>query len=156
MIVNGTTYHEETPEAVTRILENARTQGWRLRIWYGDAKTGRSWEEEWDVVGRIARSSGPMRVPILLAATNSIGGPALLDQCILKIVKTDNKLVLYQHPKFKQPHYTVTKSTLEGYTSEVLRDGKTAVARFRSPDGAQRWIDFMYGKAMSKGGKRAK
>ena len=33
---SGTAYHQDTPERVCEILENARTSGTRLQIYYGD------------------------------------------------------------------------------------------------------------------------
>jgi hypothetical protein len=74
-----THFHTETPPAVRRILESARQSGTRLRVFYGDAKTGAPWLEESDVLGRIGRSMGPVRVPLILARANSSGGPALLE-----------------------------------------------------------------------------
>ena len=40
---DGTAYHADTEEAIVYLLQNARTSGTRLRIHYGNAKTGQAW-----------------------------------------------------------------------------------------------------------------
>ena len=150
-IVNGTTYHKDTPEAVIRVLENARQTGTRLRIWYGDRETGRDWLEEWDVIGYIRRSMGPVCIPILIYNTRSYGGSGLLEHCILKIAETKSKRVLYQAPNYQPPSlttYTPPKSMLdEGYTTAVYRDNVN-VANFKTQRKAENYVAFMLGKRM--------
>jgi len=55
-----------THPEVCRILERARKSGVQLRLFLGDTQTGRDWMEENDVVGRIGRSTGQMKVPLLI------------------------------------------------------------------------------------------
>lgn len=50
-VVNGTSYHAETPAAVIEVLERARQNRTRLHVSYGDAATGKDWLEEWDIAG---------------------------------------------------------------------------------------------------------
>ena len=144
-IVNGTFYHEDTQAAVIDILENARRTGSRIRLSYGDTETGRDWLEEWDVEGTIARSTGPVKVPILLARRTSSGGPALLEHCILKIRQAGKGgRVLYRHPSHRTPVFTVQPSSVTGYGAEVLADGQVH-ARFKTVPQANRWIAKMTG-----------
>ena len=57
-----------TAPEVIKLLERYRKDGERqLRLWLGDPSTGRDWCDEYDVVGRIGRSMGPVRVPLLIA-----------------------------------------------------------------------------------------
>ena len=105
-VVNGTSYHADTSKRVIDIIERARANSWRLRLYLGDAKTGRDWNEHYDVTGRIGRSSGPVKVPILLHNSQSIGGGAILDHCIVRIRhanKRDGKFDLYRHTKYHNP-----------------------------------------------------
>ena len=44
---------EREMEKVMFALENSRQTRKRVRIWYGDVDTGRSWNEEYDVVGAV-------------------------------------------------------------------------------------------------------
>ena len=144
-IVNGTYYHENTPTAVISVLERARQNGTRIRLSYGDTESGRDWLEEWDVEGRISRSMGPVKVPILLARSTSIGGPALLEHCILKIRQTGKGgRILYRYPQHYLPLFTVRPSSVPGYQAEVLADGQVH-ARFRTTAQANRWITTMTG-----------
>jgi len=102
-IINDTAYNKDTPDAVIKILENNRSghRGERLRLWYGDPKTGKDWEEVYDVEGYIGRSTGLIKVPLLIHNSRSMGGPALLDDNIIKIAETKGShRVLYEHPKY--------------------------------------------------------
>jgi hypothetical protein len=103
VIVNGTTYHDDTPRAVIDVIEGARGSGQRLRFHWGDVTTGQDWGDRHDVAGRIGRSMGPTKVPLLLHNVRSIGGGAILDHCIVKITTSAGGHVLYQHPKYTPP-----------------------------------------------------
>lgn len=109
MWVQGTTYHDDTPQEVIRILECARLakfalygQPYRLRLFYGDAKTGQAWGDV--ETGYIGRSMGPVRIPIVRYNCLSVGGPGILDNCIVRIEKARKEhgqtVVLYQHPGY--------------------------------------------------------
>jgi hypothetical protein len=100
--VNGTSYNEKTNKKVIEILERARKEGLRLKFAFGDTITGRDWEETHGVTGYIGRSSGNIKVPILLNNRRSLGGAALLDHCIIKIEYANKKRggILYMHPDY--------------------------------------------------------
>jgi hypothetical protein len=127
--VDGTAYHEETPRSVIGILERfrkARTAGIltsvpRLRLYYGDQRTGKDWGEVCDTTGYIGRSTGEVKIPILLHNRLSIGGTGILDHCIVKIEYANKKDggVLYQHPTY---HKTEDTPTLE-LALNVCRNG---------------------------------
>lgn len=104
-IVKGTAYHEETPDAVIEIIEEAlhSNRTIRLRFCFGDTDTGKDWCEENYTLGYIGRSSGEIKVPLLLESRKSSGGGSLLDHCIVKIdKKKDNQMYqeVYRHPKY--------------------------------------------------------
>ena len=152
MLLKGLTFNNKTPLLVAKIIaEHART-GKRLRFWFGDIETGRSWEEEWDTVGHIGVSGGPQKVPLLMHQSNSHCGPAILTDCVIKIVDTKTKRTLYVHPLFHQPRYKIVKSEEPGYVSAVTANG-VVVANFKTVDKAQRFVAFMDGTTMSKGGR---
>lgn len=110
-VVNGTAYHEETNDRVIEILENARQNGTRIRIWYGNTETGRNWMDVFDTVGRIGRSTGMYKIPLLIKTERSTGGMAILDNCIVKI--TIDKQTVYQHPKFHTPEMEIREASEE-------------------------------------------
>jgi hypothetical protein len=102
-IVDGTAYHIDTPDIVVKILEDNRKnhRGKRLRLWYGNSKTGEDWEESYATTGYIGRSTGLVKIPLLIHDTRGWGGPGLLDDTIIKIAETkEPHRVLYQHPDF--------------------------------------------------------
>src|SRR5438105_3695918 len=99
-IVAGTSYDERTPDAVIRVLENARQNRTRLHISLGDTGTGLDWLEEFESHGYVGRSMGPVKVPLLIANRRSTGGGAILDHCIVRIRESAGGRVLYQHPQY--------------------------------------------------------
>lgn len=103
-IVNGTHYAEATSQDVVDVLEEARANQSRIRIYYGNTLTGCDWQEDYDVTGRLSRSTGPVKVPILLYRINAICGPAILDHCIVRIRIANRQKArdrnLYVHPKY--------------------------------------------------------
>jgi len=99
---NGTSYHSETKVLIVTMLEIARKHRIRLVLDYGDVLTGKSWNEVYDITGYIGRSTGTVKIPILLYNSRSKGGGAILDQCIIKISESKGKKVLYQHPTYNK------------------------------------------------------
>lgn len=102
IIVNGTAYSEGTPERVIQVLERFMGDRRRLRLYYGDPRTGRDWRESHDIEGHIGRSTGSIKVPILVANRRSMGGGSILTANIVKIEYANKKLggVLYIHPNY--------------------------------------------------------
>jgi hypothetical protein len=100
--IGGTFYHFETSDKVVAVLETARNNHERIHIRLGDVETGKDWNDLYDVTGYIGRSTGPIKIPLLVHNIRSMGGGALLDHCIVKIVTTKGKRVLYQHEKYHQ------------------------------------------------------
>jgi hypothetical protein len=150
-IVNGTSYHTETPDAVITILENARNNRTRIQLHYGetsgDSNLGKDWLEENDIHGFIGRSTGTDKVPLLLPSKRSPGGGAILDHRIVKI-RINNKTV-YQHPKYHtgkiELKHTESPITVKvgkkdiALTVEAFRDGKLQ-ASFKDMEEARRWV----------------
>lgn len=88
--VNGTCYRYGTPERVITSLEGARKNNWRVKIDYGNVQTGKSWNETSGVSGYISRSTGCIKIPILVFNKRSYGGGGILTHDILSI-KFSNK-----------------------------------------------------------------
>lgn len=145
-VVNGTSYHIETPAAVIDVLERARQNRTRLHVSYGDAATGKDWLEEFDAHGYVGRSMGPVRVPLLVANRRSLGGGAMLDHCIVRIRSSVGGRVLYQHPAYhfgtlaiRPKAEPVTIPDGRVLTIDVVQDGKVHAA-FESVEKARRWV----------------
>lgn len=107
-IVNGTAYHEETPESIIEIIEEALNsqRQIKLRFYFGDTNSGKDWCEENDIIGYIGRSTGEIKVPLLFNSARSSWGGSLLDHCIVKIEKIINHThcpsyhEVYRHPSY--------------------------------------------------------
>ena len=153
MIINGTTYHKDTPLDLARLLEQARISNKRVRLFYGDTKTGRSWHEENDVCGYLGRSTGAVKIPLLIANSRSTGGPAILDHCIVALMVEGQWK--YKHPEFLVPECFISHEALpDGYTVGVdlpNEQGKyIRHANFKTEVQAARWVQFMRGERQTK------
>ena len=153
---NGTCYNVKTPAGVVEVLEEARLSHRRIRIFYGDQQTGRDWGEENDTIGTIGRSTGNIKVPLLLKMSRSYGGGALLDHCIVKI--TIDKRVRYLHPNYHQEAYVLSNlkkhgsKDFEWSACRFAGEGPALqpVARFKTKVKAENWIAFMKGERNSR------
>ena len=94
--VGGTFYKKNTPMKLIEVLERVREDRTRIVVDYGDIKTGRSWGEVNDIKGYIGRSTGEIKIPLLVFNSRSMGGGALLDNCILSIKTTKGSRTLYK------------------------------------------------------------
>lgn len=124
-IVNGTAYHAETKQIIIDVLERARQNRIRLKIYYGDTVTGRSWLEEYDIYGTIGRSTGDYKIPLLIHNSRSIGGGALLDHCIVKICTAAGGQTLYKHPTFFTPDFKIIPNGTINNSYSLLANGET-------------------------------
>lgn len=88
---DGTAYHIDTPDDLVAVLQRLRLEGTRIKLDYGDVKTGESWGEVHDVAGRISRSTGKFKVPILLNNSRSSGGGSIITDRILSIRYSNGK-----------------------------------------------------------------
>lgn len=100
-IVDGVFYFKDTRREVIRILEMSRRTKTRIVILYGNSENGTAWGDVEE--GTVSNSIGPVKIPILVYNSRSMGGPAILDDCIVKIFTSKGKRILYQHPLFSIP-----------------------------------------------------
>lgn len=119
----------------------------RVRLFLGDPETGRDWGEENDVTGYVGRSTGPSKVPLLLATRRSMGGGAILVDCVLRMLVDGRET--YRHPLYTAPVWESREGTEPTRPCEVWRDGKVN-ARFESPAARERWLAFMRGDRATK------
>jgi hypothetical protein len=141
----GTFFDSRTPAKVRKVLEDARCNATQLRIFNGDTKTGRDWLEECDVQGHIGRSTGILKIPLLIAEGED-GGPALLDHCIVRIMDLEGK-ILYSHPSYHHGEFGVHRLEKgNDYAAMVTVDGNT-YANFPTLDEAYHWLAYMSGKS---------
>lgn len=96
-VVNGTFYSVKTSDKIISILENCRMSNKRIILDYGNVETGESWGEIHDITGRVSRSAGRIKIPILIHNARSTGGGAILDHCIIGIKESRGGKVLYSN-----------------------------------------------------------
>ena len=138
-IVNGTYYSKDTPDKVIQILERFMGTDQRIRVFYGDPKTGRDYGEEYDNMGYVRRSMGPIKIPLLVHNSRSFGGGGLIGD-IVRI--TVDKRNVYVHPKYH------CKVTVKG--SDVYLNG-TIHARAKTHEKAMKLAAFFRGDSNIKG-----
>ena len=150
IIKNDIQYHDQTPMQVINILDWANHNRFdiRLRIFCGDANTGKDWLKEYDTQGYICRSTGRIKIPLLVNNSRSYGGPALLDHCIVKI--THDKKVLYQHPNYHHAELTIKPDTSYPDLNFAVYADDKLYARFETQEKAQNYIDYLEGKRNKK------
>jgi len=144
---SGTSYDARTPDEVVAVLERARLNKTRLHISLGETdgpNAGRDWLEEWGSHGYIGRSTGTVKIPLLIANRRSLGGPGLLDHCIIRIRTSAGGRVLYQHPAYhgnleiRRKAEPVTLPDGRVLTVDVFRDNELHAA-FENFEQARRW-----------------
>ena len=140
-IVNGIEFDADTPDRVVDIiLRYMGNYNQRIRVFYGDPKTGRDYGEEYNIMGYVGRSGGTVKIPLLINNTRSFGGPGLLDGIIVRI--TVDKRNVYVHPKYKCD--VVVKG------NEVYLNGKLH-ARCKTHEKAEKLAAFYRGDSNVKG-----
>ena len=157
-------FADDTPRAVAEAIHKCytyrantdRANGRiRIRVWYGDPETGRAWLEENDVTGYIGRSTGRIKIPLLVHNSGSYGGGALLASCIVKIQSTcKDGRVWYEHPTFDAGMFRIGGAAAHRDHVPVWHKAKGRdwehVANFDTWEKAERYTGFMVGRRMRK------
>jgi len=121
--INGTWFNIETPDSVCHVLNNYLHTNKRVKIYLGDVKTGKDWHEEHDTMGTIGRSTGDVKIPLLITTSRSHGGGAILDHCILKIKEIKTGYVPYCAENYIAPTMQIVKSDLPEYEYNLNING---------------------------------
>jgi hypothetical protein len=145
-LASKTYFDPGTDPKVAAVLERCRRGGTQVRLMLGDTGTGESWLDEYDVVGHIGRSTGLLKVPLLVEPGED-GGPAILTACVLAVVEWHTGRFFYRHPALQLPELSIAPSTERGYAWDVLRD-TNVIARFRDIAQAGGYVAFMRGATL--------
>ena len=139
-------------DSLMTILLNSYAYNFRIRIWYGDPETGRSWNEEYNTMGRIGRTTGNIKIPILVKNSRSWGGGSVLVGSIIRIDDIEDKRTLWKVPNFHVEDMKVYEIFgNENYKYQVAKlsedSGKWEVqASFKTEKQAHNWVAFMRGE----------
>lgn len=97
----GFWFSTETEQDIRDIIVQLYHSKKRVRFHWGNTKTGRDYGDVYDVSGTVGRSTGNKKIPLLIHNSRSLGGGAILDDCIVKITESSGaKKILYQHPNY--------------------------------------------------------
>ncbi len=147
-IVDGTYYHADTPQGVIHALEEARKRGEKVQIWYGE--NGVSWNDENHMHGYIGRSTGLHKIPLIISPRSKYGGPALLDECIIRVWSLDYNCDLYCAPDYKPSKFEIKPCTdTAGHSHEVHINGEL-YSRHKTELSAKRLVQKMYKRPQDK------
>lgn len=136
--VNGVKFATDAPDKVVKEILYYMNTDYRVRLFYGDNKTGRDWGEEYDTMGYVRKSLGGY--PILIYNRRSMGGGSILTDAIVRM--TVGGYEVYRHPKYKGD------VTVKG--NEVYLNGKIwGVAK--NHEKAVKLGRFLSGKSNTKG-----
>lgn len=139
-------------EKLWKVLSSLVHSGRRVRIWYGDTETGRSWNEEYEVTGTIGRSTGKIAIPLLLKNSRSHGGSPLLVDCIIRIDDIKEKRTIYKADNFHVEDmkvYEIFGDLIYKYQVAKLSEdsGEWEVqASFKTEQQAHNYVAFMRGE----------
>ena len=106
---DSTYFDPGTDPRLARVLESCRRDGRKVRLVLGDTGTGASSLDEFDVVGTIGRSTGILKVP-LLVEPGEAGGTAILCAHVLALMDWDTGLPLCRHDRWQPPELRIRAS----------------------------------------------
>lgn len=132
-----------TPPRAARTLEACRRSGTMCRLILGDTATGESWFDEHDVVGRIGRSCGALKVPLLVPPGED-GGPAILTACLLVVIDWQSGEALFRHPLYREPELGLFPDA-DAKHRWCVRHRDQTLARFDDLTKAAAYLAFMRG-----------
>lgn len=133
-----------TPPAVIAVLERARlarTPGPLVRLYYGDSDGVSSLFEGFSI-GRVGRSAGQTKIPLLISA---------IDQCAAaiaseRVVRIDSQgLTLWHHPGFRLPALIEATGENAAAPFELRDSGGQVVRSFPTAAARLRWLAVMAG-----------
>lgn len=137
------------------LRENYTNTGQRVRIFYGDFVTGKDWGDDYGTTGYLYSIRNGEAIGIFYNRRSNYG-KNVNSKNVVKLMIGGR--VCWQHPNYHLPKYTIKNPPYkigkvimadEGYTHGVYADGQN-VANFKSLKKAERFVDFMTGKRMTK------
>jgi hypothetical protein len=94
-VINGTYYNAETSDKTIEFLERVRKSRERIVLDYGNTETMESWGDVYGITGTVSRSTGQVKIPLLIHNSRSLGGGAILTHCIIKAYSSKGKRLIF-------------------------------------------------------------
>jgi hypothetical protein len=140
--------YTQVDNCLMAVLSECCRQKRRVRVWYGDRKTGESWFEEADTTGRIGHSCGEFKFPLLIPNSRSCGGSALMVGSLIRIDDIKARKTLWKVPGYydKLELFHVKGNRLPWQVC----GRSTTLACFETEEKARRWIDFQQGRRYNR------
>lgn len=93
----GIYFREGTPlKTCDKLIELYQTKE-RVIFDFGNLETGESWGEVYDIYGTIGKSTGIKPILLLINNSRSLGGGAILTNCILTIKTSKGKKLIFKN-----------------------------------------------------------
>lgn len=86
-VVDGTSYCSDTPDSLVQALERARLSRTRIRVTYSEGNSHS---------GYVGRTTGQVKVPILVHNSRSLGGTLITECCVLEVRTSRGKALLWK------------------------------------------------------------
>ena len=175
-VCNGTFYSAGALDGAVLALEYARVKKIRIRIFYAyktkeEKENGvkdsefdvlEVWNDENNCIGRLGRSNGNIKIPVLLSSSSSCYGSPILDSRTV-LVKTTEGNVLFSADGLKFPEWKVNTDADKKtcgllYKTSLMKDFNTyATCRNEDFQKAVRCMEnlsrYMQGARFTKGGR---
>lgn len=87
-VVNGTSYHSDTPDSLVQALEQARLSRTRVCVTYDGEGDSRS--------GYVSRSCGSVKIPLLVFNSRGRGGECIFERLVLEVRTSRGKALLWK------------------------------------------------------------
>lgn len=131
------------------VLSGAYKLKRRVRVWYGDRKTGHSWYEDFETTGRIGKSRGNFNIPLIVPNSRSWGGGALSVGSLIRVDDIKTRETLWKAPNFYSELTLMHDERFVKYPWRVY-SGHINQADFETEEKARRWIDFQQGRRYNR------
>ena len=132
------------------VLSECYRQKKRVRVWYGDGKTGHSWYEDCETTGRVGLSNGKIfKIPLIIANSRSWGGGALSVGSLIRVDDIKARKTLWKVPNFYSELTLIHDERFVKYPWRVY-SGNINQANFETEEKARRWIDFQQGRRYNR------
>jgi len=145
-LTQQTYFDPGTDPKAAAVLESRRQTGGKVRLVMGNTFTGEPWLNEYDVVGKIGRSGGSLKVPLLIEDGES-GGGAILTACVLNIIDWKSGRTLYRHSLYREPDLSLQPSNNPEHPWAVSHLDEV-IARSKDMGKACAYIAFMRGETI--------